>query len=196
MTDPRSHRPAAGQLRLTVVKPAGKALFAVFIVMLVIFAGLFAAIVAAFAGKPGVSAVLLVIELAIALLLLLTAFFLLLWVVRNKAWLEGTTLVVRTTYSTRSCDLATDPVSLGHLLWVKCLIAGEGVTGRAGRLALGPLTAPELAAVAGAITARGRQDPGAGQVVADLQQRAAQRQWTAGWQPAGPFGLPPRGGSR
>lgn len=196
MTDPRSHRPAAGQLRLTVVKPAGKAVFGVFIPMLVIFAGLFVTIVAAFAGKPGVPAVVTLVQLAMALLLLVTAFLLLLWVVRNRAWLEGTTLVVRTTYSTRRCDLATDPVRLGRLLWVKCLIAGEGVTGRAGRLALGPLTAPELAAVAGAITARGRQDPGAGQVVADLQQRAAQRQWTAGWQPTGPSGLPPRGGNR
>jgi hypothetical protein len=177
-----------------VVKPAGKALYGVFIAMLVIFAGLFVTIVAAFAGKPGASPVLAVIQLAMAVLLLLTAFLLLLWVVRNRAWLEGTTLVVRTTYSTRRCDLATDPVRLGRLLWVKCLFAGESATGRTGRLALGPLTAPELAAVADAITAGGRRDPGAWQVAAALRQRAAQRAGAGGWQPAGPSAVPPHRG--
>jgi hypothetical protein len=192
VTDPRWNRPTAGKLPLTVVKPAGKAAYGVLIATQVLGAGLFLTIVAAFAGKPGVSPVLLVIQLAIALLLLVTAFLLVLWLLRNRAWLEGTTLVVRTTYRTRRCDLATDPVRLGYLLWVKCLLFRESMTGRPARLALGPLTGPELAAVADAITARGRRDPGAWQVVATLRQRAAQRQWEAGWQPAGPPGVPPR----
>lgn len=195
MTDPRSYRPAAGRLRLTVVKPAGKAAFGVLIAVFAISAGLFLAIVAAFAGKQGVPPLLVVTQVAMALMLLLTALGLLIWVLRNKAWLEDTTLAVQTTYYTRRCDLATDPVRVGHHLWVNCLFVSDGVTGRTGRLALGPLKPPELAALADAITARGRRDPGAWQVAAALRQRAARRHWVAGGQPAGPSGLPHRRGN-
>lgn len=192
MTD----RPGAGKLKLTVVKPSGKAAFGLLIAVLLISAGLFLAIVAAFAGKKGVSALLALTQLAVALVLLLTAFGLLIWLLRNRAWLEGTTLVVQTTYRTRRCDLAADPVRLGHHLWMKCLFVRDGVTGRTGRLALGPLTAPELAALADAITAGGRRDPDAWPVAEALLQRAAQRHWAAGGQLAAPSGVPPRRGTR
>jgi hypothetical protein len=194
VTDPHSYRPTAGRLTLTVVKPAGKALFGVLITVLVLGAGLFLTIVAAFAGKNGVSPELVATQLVLALVLLVTAFLLLLWVLRNRAWLEGTTLVVRTSYSTRRCDLAADPVGLGRLLWAKCLVGRDRVTSRPARLGLDTLTAPELAAVADAITAGGRRDPDAWQAADELRRRAAQRQRAAGWRPAvppGPAG-PPR----
>jgi hypothetical protein len=103
---------------------------------------------------------------------------------RSGAWLEGTTLAVCDGLRTRRRDLATAPVSLGSFLGQPCLVARDNVTGRKARLGLKRLAAPELAALTGAITAGGRQDPDAWLVVAALRQRAA-------WHPASiPPGVP------
>jgi hypothetical protein len=114
--------------------------------------------------------------------------FMLATLFRSGAWLEGTTLVVCDGLFTRRRDLATAPVSLGSYLGRPCLVARDNVSGRKARLGLNRLKAPELAALCGAIMARGRRDADASQVVAALQQRAA---WQYGpVPPAVP--LPPR----
>jgi hypothetical protein len=138
--------------------------------MFMIAAG-FGALAAASAGTP-----FLPLSAIVALLPLLEAFVTLLWLLRNRAWLEDTTLVLRTSYATRRCDLSTAPVWLGDYFGQPRLIALDDSGGRAARLRYNKLTAPELDAVAGAIMARGRQDHAAWQVVGALQQRAAQRQ--------------------
>jgi len=105
---------------------------------------------------------------------LLYALFCLLVLLRNRAWLEGTTLVRRGTFSTQRCDLATVPVRLAAagLLRVTCLIALDSATRRKARLPLRYLTAPDLAALADAITLGVRRDPQGWQVATALRQQA------------------------
>ncbi len=115
----------------------------------------------------------MVVSFAFAVLVLLGACLLFFVVLGYRAWLEGATLVVRGLFSTRRRDLSAVPVSLSGSLGAPSLIARDGVTGQPARLSLRPLTAPELAALADAITAGGGQDPDGWQVAAALRQRAA-----------------------
>ena len=119
---------------------------------------------------------------------------------RNAAWLEGTTLVVRGTFTTRRCDLATarqvildsvtatTAVTIGTVTTVvptgrriprlTAYQAGAGrpvrtlLSDRGGRRLLGP---PQLAALAEAILAGGRADP------RSLQTAATLRSWAGPW---------------
>lgn len=122
----------------------------------------------------------------------------LLWLLRNAAWLEGTTLVVRGPLSTRRCDLARTvqfafdtigestsiPTSGGVIVAstgrrIPRLIARDAVTGRRVRLRLVDpatrqwLAPPKLHALAGAIlTGRGPDGSPAWQTAATLRAMA------------------------
>jgi hypothetical protein len=98
----------------------------------------------------------------------LYALFCLLVLLRNRAWLEGATLVRRDTFSTRRCDLARVPVRLAAAGLLR-----DSATTRKVRLPLRYLTAPDLAALADAITLGVRRDPQGWQVATALRQQAA-----------------------
>jgi hypothetical protein len=140
------------------------------------------------AGLAGSSPALEILFALILLLLFPVNVFLLTTLFRTGAWLEDTTLAVCDGLRTRRRDLATARVSLGSFLGRPCLVARDDVTGRKARLVLNRLGAPELAALCGAIMARGRQDADASLVVAALRQRAA---WQYRPMPPG-VPLPPR----
>jgi hypothetical protein len=184
MVDPRTYR-RAGRLPLRVVTSGQRVCVGIGCVMLFIITALMAAWAVVLAGTPFAS-----ITGVLDLIPLLAACLSLLWLLRNRAWLEGTTLVLCTTYATRRCDLARAPVLLGAHFSQARLTAVDDTGGRAMHLRYDKLRAPELAAVADAIMAGGRQDPGAWQVVAALRQRAALRQWGGRRVAGGAPGLP------
>lgn len=118
----------------------------------------------------------------------------LLRVLRTGAWLEGTTLVARGTFTTRRCDLATasqvvldsvaetTSVPVGSTVMViptgrriPRLNAYQAGSGHPVRTQLsyagGPLAPPKLLALSGAILAGGRTDP------VSLQTAAILRAW-------------------
>jgi len=105
---------------------------------------------------------------------------------RFAAWLEGTMLVVRHLAGAGRCDLARSTITLATSRGLPQLRARDPVTGRRVRLVLGnprsrTVVAPhKLLAVADAITAGGRVDPGAAQVAAALRALAAARQGAVG----------------
>jgi hypothetical protein len=173
--DPRGHAPGSGRRTLTVLPRAARIILCVLCAFLAVVAALLLALTAAYLGREGHSAnIALVISLVVfAVLILVGAFLMLAVVLGCRAWLEGATLVVRGMFSTHRRDLAAVPLRLGKSLGGPSLIARHGVTGQPARLALGPLTAPELAALADAIMAGGRRDPDGWQVAAALRQRAA-----------------------
>lgn len=178
MAYPPTRSPGAGRLALTVLRLPRKIAAVACGAVLVVIAALLLAVQAAYLGREGreASAALVILGCGLALVALLDAFVVLVWVLRNGAWLEGTTLVVRTSFTTRRSDLATVPVRLGRYLGKQCLIASDSISGRAMRLMIGGLPAPELAAVAGAIMAGGRRDPDSWQLAGTLRQQAAWRQ--------------------
>jgi hypothetical protein len=175
MADPRGYAPGPGRLALTVLPRVARITLCVLCAFLAVVAALLLAITAAYVGREGhtASAALVTGEVAFAVLILAGALLMLGVVLGYRAWLEGATLVVRGMFSTQRRDLAAAPVRLGRSLGGPSLIARDRVTGQPARLSLGPLTAPELAALADAIMAGGRRDPDGWQVAAALRQRAA-----------------------
>jgi hypothetical protein len=181
MQDPRSSRPAAARLELRFMSTAQKVSLVGGPVLLAVFSAFAAGMVMAgmlisdaTGSRIPVGYVLGVVAWVLVILVLCVLNLVIQF--RAGAWLEGTTLVVRGLW-TRQADLAAVPVSLRRIRGWPCLIARDNVTGREARLVLRRLAAPELAALAGAIMAGGRQDPGAWQVAEDLRRQAAGRQW-------------------
>ena len=174
MADPRGYAPGTSRLTLTVLPRAARVTVCFLCGFLAVIAVLLLAITAAYIDREGqrASTALVISEGGFAVLILAGAFVMLGVVLGYRAWLEGATLVVRGMFSTQRRDLAAAPVSLGRSLGGPSLIARDGVTGRPARLSLGPLTAPQLAALADAVMAGGRRDPDGWQVAATLRQRA------------------------
>jgi len=179
MAYPSTRNPGAGRLTLTVLRLRTKIGLAVCGAFLLGIAVLMLAVQAAYLAREGsrVSAFLVIDESVIALLALVNAFLVLLELLRVGAWLEGSELVVRSSFTKRRCDLATAPVRLGSRIGVQCLVARD-IRGRTVRLVISRLAAPELVAVAAPIVSGGRQDRGAWEVAAALRQLAAQRRIT------------------
>jgi hypothetical protein len=176
MAGPRGRVPGPGRLTLTVLPGAARAAIGVLCGVLAVLAALVLALIAAYVGREGrtASAGLVFGLVVFAVMILLGAFLLLGVVLGYRAWLEGATLVVGGLFSsTRRRDLSTAPLSLGSSLGGTALVARDGTTGQPARLWLGPLKPPELAALADAITASGRQDPAGWQVAVALRQRSA-----------------------
>jgi hypothetical protein len=194
MTVPSGRRGPARRLTLTVLPRAYRVVLGVCSALLFVLAGLSAAAsaayiargrqIAAIAGQSvdpalrenlGVPVGPVLLDAAAVAFAVLYALFCLLVLLRNRAWLEGATLVRRDTFSTRRCDLARVPVRLAAagLLRVTCLIALDSATTRKVRLPLRYLTAPDLAALADAITLGVRRDPQGWQVATALRQQAA-----------------------
>ena len=173
MADPRGYAPRSGRFTLTVLPSVARITLGVLCALLAVIAALLLVITAAYVGREGnrASAALVIGEVAFAVVVLVGAFLMLGIVLGHRAWLEGATLVVRGLFSTQRRDLAAAPVRLGKSLGGPSLIARDGLTGQTARLSLGPLTAPELAALADAIMAGGRRDPDGWQVAAALRQR-------------------------
>lgn len=173
MADPLGHAPVSDRLTLTVVPRVARVVLCLLCTFLAVLAALLLALTAAYLGREGHSAnIALVISMVVFAVLILAGAFLMLGVMLGyRAWLEGATLVVRGMFSTQRRDLAAAPVRLGKSLGGPSLIARDGVTGQPARLSLGPLTAPELAALADAIMAGGRRDAEGWQVAAALRQR-------------------------
>lgn len=190
MQNPRSSRGAAARLALPTAPTAGKILSAGLAMLEfgILAFGLGLDVGTANAGSDGSSPGLGLLFALILLVVFPVNVFLLTTLFRGGAWLEGTMLAVCDGLRTRRRDLATAPVSLGSFLGRPCLVARDNVTGRKARLVLSRLAAPELAALAGAIMAGGRQDADASLVVAALRQRAA---WQHGAMPPG-VPRPPR----
>jgi hypothetical protein len=202
MQEPRSPRRAAARLALPLISTRQKFLYAVapsiFPLFLAFGLGWIVGI-----NNPSqyhIPGGIALCGVAFLLVLLLLSVFNLAILSRAGAWLEGTTLVVCGLW-TRHSDLAAAPVSLRRISGWLCLIARDNVTGREARLALSRLSATELAALADAIMAGGRQDPEARQVADDLRRQAAERQWADGQRRAelsgmsGPPVYPGYGGS-
>jgi hypothetical protein len=197
MTGPSGRPAPAHRLTLTVLPRPYRVALGVCSALLLVLAILSAVASAAYiargrqiasiAGHPvgpalreklGVSVAPVLTDAGTVACALLYAFYCLLVLLRNRAWLEGATLVRRDVFSTRRCDLATVPVRLATagLLRVTCLIALDSATMRKARLPLRYLTAPDLAALADAITLGVRRDPQGWQVATGLRRRAATRQ--------------------
>jgi hypothetical protein len=197
MTGPSGHPAPARRLTLTVLPRPYRVVLGVCSALLLILASLSAAASAAYIARErqiasiagssvdhalrenlGLPVAPVLMDAGTVAFALLYAVFCLLVLLRNRAWLEGATLVRRDTFSTRRCDLATVPVRLAAagLLRVTCLIALDSATMRKARLPLRYLTAPDLAALADAITLGVRRDPQGWQVATALRQQAAIRQ--------------------
>jgi hypothetical protein len=190
LQDPRSPHPAVARLELTQVSTSRKVVLATSPVLGITGMAFFLGMGASDATRdPATSSSDLLIFLGSLLLVLyLLYIFTLATLFRSGAWLGGTTLVMCDGLRTRRRDLATVPVGLGSYVGHPVLVAWDNTTGRKARLALGRLTAPQLTALADAIMAGGRQDPGAWRAAATL------RQWAASWQYRPPAGAPgPRG---
>jgi hypothetical protein len=194
MAYPASRNPETGKLTLTVLRLRTKIGLAMCSAVLFGIAVLMLAVQAAYLAREGsrASVFLVADETVIALLALANAALVLLELLRIGAWLEGSELVVRTSFSKRRSDLAAAPVRLGSFFGRQCVIARDNLRGRVLRLMISRLTAPELVAVAAAIVSGGRQERDAWEVAATLRQLAAQRRVTlsahSGYQAGGGYG--------
>jgi hypothetical protein len=168
---PGSPRPGR-RLPLTALSPGVKV--TVSIGWLVVI-GAWAAVLALSASAPGVgSAVVIALAVvAVAVSLPLTVLLVEAW--RFRAWLEGTTLVVRHAGAARRCDLGRSSIKLSR----GRLTARDGVARQRVRLQIARpaskssrLGARELSALADAIADAGRRDPDAQRVAAELRAQA------------------------
>jgi hypothetical protein len=191
MQNPGGPRPAVARLELSFMSTTHKFFLAVtptfFLAVMAYLAGLMLGSNNA-SRYPLPSAFVLCFDALVLALVVLNVFNLAI-LSRAGAWLEGTTLVV-CGLSRRKADLAAVPVSIGAVGGWLCLVARDSATGRDTRLALSRLAAPELTALADAIVAYGRQDPGAWQVADALRRRAAARLEAGQARQGVPSGMP------
>ena len=163
-------------LQLTALSPAVKVAVSILWLLVV---GVWVGLVALIASAPtvGTDAALDVTAAAVVISLPMT--FVLVEALRFRAWLEGTTLVVRHAGPTRRCDLSRSSVTLGGSRGVGRLTARDTVTGQRVTLVLihpvsrtRRLGARELSALADAIVGDGRQDLDAQRAAAALRAQA------------------------
>jgi hypothetical protein len=183
MSDFPGYPPQRHWLQLTVLSSAVKVAVS-FLWLLVI--GAWAGLVALIASAPTVGTHAVLVLAAVAVVISLPLTFALVETWRFRAWLEGTTLVVRHAGYTRRCDLGRSSVTLSGSRGVGRLTARDPVTGQrvtlvlihpvSGARRLGPR---ELSALADAIVADGRQDFDAQRAVAAL--RASAGRLPGGW---------------
>jgi hypothetical protein len=163
-------------LQLTAMSPTVKV--AVSIMWLLVI-GAWVGLVTLIASAPTVGTAAVLILAAVAVMISLPLTFALVEALRFRAWLEGTTLVVRHAGPTRRCDLGRSSVTLGGSRGVGRLTARDRVTGQRVTLLLAHpvsrtrrLGPRELSALADAIVVGGRQDLDAQQVAAALRAQA------------------------
>jgi hypothetical protein len=176
MSNFSAYQPQRHWLQLTALPPAAKV--AVSILWLLVI-GAWAGLVALIASAPTVGTGAVLVLAAVAVMISLPLTFALVETFRFRAWLEGTTLVVRHAGPTRRCDLGRSSVTLRGSRGVGRLTARDPVTGQrvtlvlihpvSGTRRLGPR---ELSALADAIVVDGRQDPDAQRAAAALRAQA------------------------